>query len=627
MAGPWEKYQTTDQSGPWAKYQQPAEQPAQPKQDSPGFFSGLREYLVDPMMAVGEAFKGVVSGNPVPAAQLGQAVYNGAVTQPGQYLQRTADAVGRGDFKTAIHETPGIVPLFGPMAMDISDDIEHGRYGQAGGKFAGLVTPAAAEATIAKAKVVAPKLARRFIPNVNNAVEEAALQSIEPDVQMSVGQRTGQAGLQRVEQGMTNFPGSATRAHEFFSDQAEQLGNKGRAMAATASPVATDAVGAGEAFQQRLGQRINRLKAFADRQYEDVRTATAANTQTVQTGQTTSPIVGPNGQAITTPVTQTLETPVDLNPIRASLKPIYDDLNRAMPEARRAASPAYAALKNLMESGDQYMNAMDFDKSLGAIKAIARDGNNPFLTSQSQGIAKRIVTEGETQLQTALGTAGADVPVKLKRARNAVKSYYEAGELLGDIADEPARAYQSIVTGGDRMYNTLNDLKRMAPNELKTAGRTFLEGLMDKATAEGGFARADGVMADWRRMGPHTKETLFGPGLTRDLDNFFLAAKRLTKLQNPSGSAHMVAALHGLGAVGTAIGGLVTGNPIVAAGAVGEAFVGPNIAARFLLNSDNAKLLTTALNAPPQSATFSRATATLNARFLALQSEQQQDTK
>src|SRR5690606_19850741 len=71
--------------------------------------------------------------------------------------------------------------------------------------------------------------------------------------------------------------------------------------------------------------------------------------------------------------------------------------------------------------------------------------------------------------------------------------------------------------------------------------RAYLEGLMEKATAAGGFKRADGLWADWQRLGPETKAVLFPDrGLRNDLNNFFLLAKKAAENPNPSGTASVL---------------------------------------------------------------------------------------
>jgi hypothetical protein len=91
---------------------------------------------------------------------------------------------------------------------------------------------------------------------------------------------------------------------------------------------------------------------------------------------------------------------------------------------------------------------------------------------------------------------------------------------------------------------------------------------MTKATAEGGFGRAQGLLADWQRLGPQTKQLLFRDAAhVKDLDNFFLLAKKLAENPNPSGTALTLAKGGELTALVTAPGAGLTytlGAPLVA---------------------------------------------------------------
>ena len=82
-----------------------------------------------------------------------------------------------------------------------------------------------------------------------------------------------------------------------------------------------------------------------------------------------------------------------------------------------------------------------------------------------------------------------------------------------------------------------------------------MEGLFEKATAEGGFGRSARLLNDWNNLGLETKSLLFkDPQLINKLDNFFLLAKRMAENPNPSGTASVLQ-LHTLG--GTVAGALV----------------------------------------------------------------------
>jgi len=452
---------------------------------------------------------------------------------------------------------------------------------------------------------VPTRLRGMIAPNVNNPVQESALQWAENQkIPMSVGQRSGQAGIQRVEQGLENAPGASTKAQTFYRNQQDAIAKTGDRIAQQVSPTTTNEYGAAQAINQRLQQRIARIKSQSDNLYDQVRAGAAKNQQSVQVGTQTSPVVGPNGQPLTTPVMQVLDSPIDLNVQRAQLQPIWDDINRLMPEARKASSPAYSALKDLMGSKDSQMSAMDFDKFLGAVKAISRDGASPYLTNQSQALARKIITGGEQQLTQALAKADPTIPATLKSARNTVRAYYSTADLLDDINNvnqEPGVLFDNLTRGGDRVVNTLKDLSKVAPKELSTVGRVFIEDLLNKATKEGGFKRAPGMLQAWDRLGPETKALMFGKQ-ANDIDQFMLAAKALTTDKNPSGTAKMIAALGPYGAAGAALFSALTGNPL-AVGAVATEMATARAAANLLFTPGIGKSFTATTTSLPGAAT------------------------
>jgi soluble lytic murein transglycosylase-like protein len=196
------------------------------------------------------------------------------------------------------------------------------------------------------------------------------------------------------------------------------------------------------------------------------------------------------------------------------------------------------------------------------------------------------------------------------------------------LGDEPAKIYQNLTTGGDRAFETLKELRRVAPREVATLGRTYLEGMLDKATAEGGFRRAEGVIRDWQKLGPETKRLMFGAQLTGDLDDFFLAAKKLAPAEG-SATAGRIAAFAPYALAGEVITALTVGGPgaavKAAAAGIGAAYVMPNVMARLLFTPGGAKLLTEAVKLPVGSAAWRQAMRAVNARAILAQKQERED--
>ena len=642
---PWEQ----DYPNPQAAAQQTAETLKQrypqyfgPQAEEPGFFASAWERL-NPMNLINtmaqawqggpgaEQARAALSEMPAVVAKTQAKEFKKAgkeLVTPGQPLPyRGLSALG--------HTGAGLIPLVGPPLAEEAEKLgagvgqmigggpNQGQIRSALGGITGILAPNVASAVLPKTVGRGP-----IVPTVTNPVEEAALSSVEGRIPMTAGQRTQNVAAQRIEQGLQNVPGASSRAQQFYNAQREAIADEGARLVGEVSPVQTDPYGAGAAVRQKGQEHITALKSQADNLYDDVRQATAANTKTLQVGNELTNVVDANGNPVPgKPIMRTFESPIDIRPLQESLRPIYKDLQRSMPIARQQASPAFTTLQDIMnrkinpapgEISGRYMNAMDFDRALGAVKSLTRDGKNPLLTDRSQGLAKQIVKNGEFELQDALRGAGSDIPGKLASARGKVRDYYDTAELLNELHDEPAQVYTRLVGGGDKVYDQLTKLRKVAPEEVNTVGRTFLEGLMQKATTEGGFGKAGTVMNEWNRMGPRTKGLLFGPKLTTDIDNFMLAAKRLTSVANPSGTANTLAALGTMGAIGTAMVELVTGHPLAAATSMGVP-VGANVLSRVLFSPGGAKRLTQAMTYRVNTPGFRTAVGELNARFAPIQ--------
>lgn len=525
----------------------------------------------------------------------------------GNYVQGTA------------HTVAGAIPILGPAIAQSAEEVGAGQYGQGAAHALEIFGP---EFT----KAFPNPVISRTVRNVNNAAEETALRSVEKEVRITPGQRAGQGGLTRAERDLQNKPGTAARAEDFFRGQQADVAAAGHRRVSQQPGQQTNALGAGEGVQQTLKARVDNLKSYADKLYDSTRKTTARNSKDVQVGTRTDPastILDSSGNpavpARDVAVMQRLESPVSLEPVRQQLKPVYDELAKNLPEAKRANSPAYRALDELMQSGTQQLNAMDFDRFLGAVKAITRDGNSSVLSTQSQRLARQVIGAGEKSFKDAISGAGPNVVDKLTRARKAVREYHETAEFLDDLHSEPAALYANLTTGGDRVQNTLKYLNRTAPKAIDTVGRTYLEGLMDKATREGGWGRSEGVFADWNKMGPETKNLVFGPQLTKNLDDFLLAAKRLTPAAG-SATADRLSAISHYGDIGLAlsefIGGTVSGHPAIGAGGaaatLGATRVYPEILARLSFKPAGATALKQAVTLPINSTGFQRAMQTIN---------------
>jgi len=200
---------------------------------------------------------------------------------------------------------------------------------------------------------------------------------------------------------------------------------------------------------------------------------------------------------------------------------------------------------------DGLMNAPDFaplsavDEALGELKAMARSqGDVPELRNHAVGQA---IENLDLAVKLRAGEAGPDVLGALEEGRRATRQKYVVAEILDELESktgEPVPAYGRLVAPNDSRIALTRKIQQLAPKEVQKVARAYLDSLMDRAKADGGFSKAKGIAAEWEKLGPETKRALFrDSAYISDLNNFFQLAKRFERNFNPSGSAVMLAGL------------------------------------------------------------------------------------
>lgn len=478
---------------------------------------------------------------------------------------------------------------------------------QAAGDVAALLAPAGLmkmyDWAVGKAPTVSPLIENKNTPQRQEQIDLLKRMGI----QLDKGQENNNRVARMVGQNLQVVPGASGTAEDFYAAQKQQMATAAKNLAKQPNPDANypqfksnespEAYPTGQGLLDRLTSRMRQLQEYANRQYSSVRGSAARNVQSVQTGERTipaSPIVDQFGNPAiperTVPIMTKIESPVSLGAVRKDLAPVYEDLVRNLTPVQRDSNPAFNALKNLMESGAEQMPAVEFDKFLGVMKGISRDGSSPFLTDKSQALARKVIQSGERQVEEALKNAGPNVMDSLRRGRAAVKEYHQMDDFMKMLShDEPAKLYADLVTGGDRVTETLKTAKRYAPSEVDQVAKTFFQAIVDKATKEGGFSREGGLLADWNRMGPETKRLLFGKQ-AGEIDKFLLAAKDIGTVYNPSGTAQANKILQLLTGGGLATAAMNPAALPAEAALAGAGYVGAGKLADALLNPANKSL-------------------------------------
>lgn len=232
----------------------------------------------------------------------------------------------------------------------------------------------------------------------------------------------------------------------------------------------------------------------------------------------------------------TVQAGVDLREAKATLRPIYERITRQLPIAQRQASPGLKALENILDGPDM-APLSQVDADLSALKTLIR-GSEPGLRSVSQGLTAAAIKPVEAAVWRAAGEMGPEATGALRAGREATRAKWAAAALLKRLAKEPVQAYGQLTWRQDSGVARLREIAKLAPSEMPKVGRAFLDQLLEKATGEGRWGHADRLFAEWRKLGAETKRLLFpDASLVRDLDRFFLLAKKMAQNPNPSGTA------------------------------------------------------------------------------------------
>jgi hypothetical protein len=451
-----------------------------------------------------------------------------------------------------------------------------GGYARLGGDAARFVTPAAAmklyDYFVGKLPDKGP-----LVQNTNPPERQQQVDMLKRmGVQLDKGQENNNDFVRKLSQSGQNRLGTSTMAEQFYKDQAQQLADAAQKVVDQPIPgrppvqSPRSRFGTGEDIADKLKGVVARLKSQADEAYSSVRGQAAQQAKSVQVGEQAIPpslIVDPSGNpaipARTVPVMRSIEAPVDVRPMRQSLRGVYDELNSALPPVQKERNPAFTALKSLMESPDDAMPAVNFDRFLGALKSITRNGDNPYLTNTAQGLAKKVIASGEEQLKASLGS---EILAKLTEGRSATRQYHEVADFMAGLSpEEPGRVVSKLLSGSDISANALKTLQKNAPETVDQLGKMYLQELVDLATQEGGFNRSAGLLKRWNDLGKETKQVLFGDK-SKDIETFLLAAKDVTKMWNPSGSGPYLAIQEAMYRLFPSTLSLLAGNPLPVAG-------------------------------------------------------------
>jgi len=420
----------------------------------------------------------------------------------------------------------------------------------------------------------------------------------------TAGQASGRSTVQTVEQGLSNYPGSATVIADFGQAQQRAIGTKVAEMAKELSPRSSPTK-AGEAIEEgaeAFRQRTIGRGGTAERLYSEADTLIGQN-HTVQLANTSKLI-----DEITTPI----------QGLQASSQAIAD--------------PTTTNLVNALKA--------DRDASIAAgLPGLPYEGLKAYRSKVGELIGDSVFNQTNTaQLKALYANLTADIeasfannPEALAKLRSANAYYKKAQSWLDDIGAElnkkggPEKIFTGLVTGVSDGATQLERVMRvLSPEQRRVVASAFLKKIGVKAKGADDASlieQFDTVtfLRNYNNLSKEAKRALFGRNqfgktFADDMDAITRVAKEITEsgayLANRPGTARQAAtgsvlsAVLGLPAfVGALSGGA---GPAVAAGAVSAAkaaiisTVGAYSVAKLMTNPKFVRWLASTSKMPPK---------------------------
>jgi hypothetical protein len=488
----------------------------------------------------------------------GKALWN-AHAQVGQ---DAIDAFKQGQYERAVVKGAySVLPLVGPQLAAAGEKAVQGNVGEAIGEGIGAGLNLAGPGKLANVPGV------KVLPGIaskNPAVKAAVEFAQQRGIPLKAAAATDNQFVKGVQKVADTSPIGAAIAGKAEEGATRAMQRVGRELADQVHPNSAVPETAGAGVRRSLEGKVDKLDQLSDKAYETFRQVESnpQNIRQVQIGtqQIDTGVLDAQGRPVmqTVPITKDVALPVDMRPIKAELQPIFDEMTQWMEPAKRNASAGYQALKSILQ-GEDFIPASVAEKGLGGLKSLSRQADSAATRNTSQGLAALGVERLQEAIDTAVAQAPADAGRALQSLRNGrtlTASKYSVHDVVKQLREEPVQLFNQMVYSGDSGVELLRKVQKEAPKELPKVGRAYIEQLLTKASAEGGFQGGAGLWKQWQNLGPETKKMLFkNPVHRQDLDNFFLVAKRMSENPNPSGSA-VVGTHSGL------IGGLVVAEPM-----------------------------------------------------------------
>ncbi len=507
----------------------------------------------------GQALGGALQEAGPEAVKLGQAAIDAAAARAGV----SASAIGSPALAAAKTVGPYIKSRLTPEQQDAVD------LAKTNPKLAGSMS---ADVTTGSRLAAGMKAGIRNLPgaagviDANEATAREGYQELGDDIGARIGQTPGKLGLGSDIQSTVAGEGARIDAVQqaardaAIKDARDSMGSplKGTIETMEGSDAAKQAA-------------ANAEKAAANAKYTEWRNVVndPANAEEVQTGTKTVPgragMVG-GSPAKTVPILETLNTPIDMRPIQAALKPIFARLTNSSTVEQQAASPGYGALKALM-GRKPYISADDANNLVSGLGQLASDAFDfPGMNNQGQGITVKMRSMVKDALDSKLASIAADGE---DVANGTAKDILDAGrKLIGEKAETYGtktaktaanaaanRPIEDLITEGN-IKGVASLIDQTNGTQLPVWRRRVVDSMISDSTVNGKLDAAK-LASKWN-----------SPQLTPELKKMFFTPDQIAKMDKAASPDLIYGPSHPVTLAYNRVKGLLSGSPATAVDAL-----------------------------------------------------------
>ncbi len=365
---------------------------------------------------------------------------------------------------------------------------------------------------------------------------------------------TGNKALAAQKSLLRKFPTSAGVVGD--AELGQQAAIRGK-MADVASGVAptgpTEIFTSGQRTLAAIKKQLNDYSAQARDAFENrLYPEAEKNAKDMVVGTKPNPTLDPNAPD-TIPLTARVAGPTDMTAVKNAARPMLDQLRTEMRVTNTQVSPVTSMLEDIV-NGPDIVSLKTAKDNISALQKLSRNEARSMYT-KTQAMTGQLVTPFRNAIEQAAQDISPEAWQALQDGNQATVNKYDLAKAIPDSylkKDVPpadlAQLHDLLTKNEDAQFPALQKVHTHAPDAIPGIARATIEDVFRGVTEGGGVSKVQSAINKWNKLGPQTKDLLFGSDTTQEISNLLQYAKQAVSEANSSGTAP-TAAIAGLSAM------------------------------------------------------------------------------